>query len=135
MDSAGWDTRRASDLLLGGEPNRFVAEESTGSPPGGALDIGAGEGRNATWLAGLGWRVTAVDFSPAAVAQEQPHRRSWPAGLTARRAERVRRRSAGRSAGTRTVSRTRTTRAGLSSAMSKLTDTPSPSRLNPCRVR
>ena len=35
MDSAGWDTRyRASELVWGGEPNRFVAEELTGTPPG-----------------------------------------------------------------------------------------------------
>ena len=47
MDSAGWDARyRASDLVWGGEPNRFVAEEFTGMPPGRALDLGAGEGRS-----------------------------------------------------------------------------------------
>lgn len=68
MDSTGWDTRyRANDLVWGGDPNRFVAEEFTGTPPGRALDIGSGEGRNAMWLAGLGWRVTAVDFSTVAV--------------------------------------------------------------------
>ncbi len=68
MDSAGWDSRyRASDLVWGGEPNRFVADEFTGTPPGRALDLGAGEGRNAIWLAGLGWQVTAVDFSEVAV--------------------------------------------------------------------
>jgi SAM-dependent methyltransferase len=27
------------------------------------LDVGAGEGRNAIWLAHRGWQVTAVDFS------------------------------------------------------------------------
>jgi SAM-dependent methyltransferase len=31
--------------------------------PGTALDLGAGEGRHAVWLAGRGWSVTAVDFS------------------------------------------------------------------------
>src|SRR6266496_51844 len=36
-------------------------------PPGWALDLGAGEGRNAVWLAERGWRVTAVDFSPVAL--------------------------------------------------------------------
>ncbi len=35
--------------------------------PGTALDLGAGDGRNAVWLAEHGWRVTAVDFSPVAV--------------------------------------------------------------------
>ena len=81
MDSAGWDARyRASDLVWGGEPNRFVADEFTGTPPGRALDLGAGEGRNAIWLAGLGWRVTAVDFS--AVAVDRARRLAHEQGVT-----------------------------------------------------
>lgn len=67
MDRAGWDERyAAADLMWGAGPNRFVAEEFADLPPGRALDLGSGEGRNAIWLAGLGWRVTAVDFSPVA---------------------------------------------------------------------
>ena len=50
-------------MVWSAEPNRFVAAELSGVPAGRALDLGAGEGRNAVWLAGLGWRVTAVDFS------------------------------------------------------------------------
>lgn len=81
VDSAGWDARyRAGDLVWGGEPNRFVAAEFTGASPGRALDIGAGEGRNAIWLAGLGWRVTAVDFS--AVAIERGRRLAEQQGVT-----------------------------------------------------
>ena len=49
------------------EPNRFLVDEVGGLTPGRALDLGAGEGRNAIWLAGLGWRVTAVDFSAVAL--------------------------------------------------------------------
>ena len=68
MDRTGWDARyAASDLVWGGEPNRFVVEELTGVPPGRAVDLAAGEGRNAIWLAGLGWSVTAVDFSGVAI--------------------------------------------------------------------
>jgi SAM-dependent methyltransferase len=67
MDRAGWDARYSeADLMWGAGPNRFVAEEFTGVPPGRALDVGSGEGRNAIWLAEHGWRVTAVDFSPVA---------------------------------------------------------------------
>ena len=68
MDSTAWDARYAMDQLVwGAEPNRFVAAEFTGLRPGRALDLGAGEGRNAIWLARQGWQVTAVDFSPVAV--------------------------------------------------------------------
>ncbi len=70
VDSAGWDARyAASDLVWGAEPNRFVVREFAGLPAGRALDIGAGEGRNAIWLAEMGWRVTAVDFSPVAIGR------------------------------------------------------------------
>ena len=40
--------------------------------PGTAVDLAAGEGRNAIWLAGRGWDVTAVDFS-AAGRGHRPH--------------------------------------------------------------
>jgi SAM-dependent methyltransferase len=62
--SEEWDRRYAgSELVWTAEPNRFVEAELRDLPPGRALDIAAGEGRNAVWLAGRGWRVTAVDFS------------------------------------------------------------------------
>ncbi|WP_018772586.1 SAM-dependent methyltransferase [Arthrobacter sp. 131MFCol6.1] len=38
-----------------------------GIAPGRALDLGAGDGRNAVWLAGRGWHVTAMDFSAEAL--------------------------------------------------------------------
>jgi SAM-dependent methyltransferase len=59
-----WDGRyAASEFLWTVEPNRFVVQELSGLPPGQALDLACGEGRNAVWLAQRGWRVTAVDFS------------------------------------------------------------------------
>lgn len=81
MDSNDWDTRYASspDLVWTGEPNRFVVEATVDLPPGRALDLAAGEGRNAVWLAGQGWRVTAVDFSPVAV--ERGHRLARDRGV------------------------------------------------------
>ena len=39
--------------------------------PGKALDVACGTGRNALYLASLGWQVTAVDRSPVAIAALQ----------------------------------------------------------------
>ena len=39
--------------------------------PGRAIDIGAGEGRNAVWLAKAGWDVTAVDVSDVGLARAE----------------------------------------------------------------
>ena len=59
--------RAAEGALWGEEPNGWVAEQAAGMPPGRALDLGAGDGRNALRLAADGWAVTAVDFAPAAI--------------------------------------------------------------------
>jgi ubiquinone/menaquinone biosynthesis C-methylase UbiE len=65
VDAAGWDERYADrDLVWSATPNRTVEAQVEGLPPGRALDLAAGEGRNAIWLAEQGWRVTALDFSP-----------------------------------------------------------------------
>jgi SAM-dependent methyltransferase len=72
-----WNERySASELVWGAEPNRFLAEEPAAAEPGEsgrrtgrALDLACGEGRNAIWLASLGWRVTGVDFSDVAIAR------------------------------------------------------------------
>lgn len=70
MDAAAWDERyRASESVWGAEPNRWVAQELSDLRPGVAVDLACGVGRNALWLAGRGWRVYAVDFSPVAVAK------------------------------------------------------------------
>ncbi|MFL6133228.1 MAG: class I SAM-dependent methyltransferase, partial [Nocardioidaceae bacterium] len=66
MDARAWDERyAASELIWSATPNRFVEAELTSLPPGRAVDLAAGEGRNALWLADRGWHVTAVDFSLA----------------------------------------------------------------------
>ena len=68
MDADTWDERyAAADLVWSAEPNRFVAAECADLPPGTAVDLAAGEGRNAIWLARRGWQVTAVDFSQVAL--------------------------------------------------------------------
>lgn len=72
MDAREWDRRYAeSELIWSAAPNRFVASELADLPPGRALDVAAGEGRNSIWLAERGWRVTAVDFSRAGLEKGQ----------------------------------------------------------------
>jgi len=68
MDSEAWDVRYGSqELVWSAEPNRFLVEEAMDLPPGRALEVACGEGRNAIWLATRGWDVTAFDFSKVAI--------------------------------------------------------------------
>ncbi len=70
MDRDDWDERYAGEeLVWTAEANRFLVEEVGGLPPGRALDVACGEGRNAVWLAELGWAATGVDFSPAGLGK------------------------------------------------------------------
>jgi SAM-dependent methyltransferase len=63
-----WNKRYTeAGFLWGVDPNRFLVSECEAMPPGRALDLACGEGRNAVWLAGKGWQVTGVDFSDAAL--------------------------------------------------------------------
>jgi 2-polyprenyl-3-methyl-5-hydroxy-6-metoxy-1,4-benzoquinol methylase len=65
-----WNTRYSgTELVWTATPNRFLVAESADLPVGRALDLAAGEGRNAVWLAEQGWDVTAVDFSDVALAK------------------------------------------------------------------
>lgn len=68
-----WDDRYATAAAANGsvwslEPNAWVAEAVGSLEPGSAVDLGAGEGRTALWLASRGWQVTAVDFSAMGLA-------------------------------------------------------------------
>jgi SAM-dependent methyltransferase len=68
MRAEQWDERyRSAELVWGTHPNRWVARELADLPPGRALDLACGEGRNALWLAARGWRVSAVEFSAVAL--------------------------------------------------------------------
>lgn len=61
---AQWDLRFAEPGFAYGEaPNVFLVSAVAGMPPGEALSLAEGEGRNAVHLARLGHKVTAVDFS------------------------------------------------------------------------
>ena len=70
MDSSDWDRRYGgADLVWSAEPNSWVRELCAPMAAGRALDIAAGEGRNALWLVEQGWDAVATDFSPVAVAR------------------------------------------------------------------
>jgi 2-polyprenyl-3-methyl-5-hydroxy-6-metoxy-1,4-benzoquinol methylase len=49
-------------------PSVFMMESTKDLTPGTALDVGAGQGRNAVWLAQQGWDVTAIDISSVGLA-------------------------------------------------------------------
>lgn len=72
MRSEDWDAKfSASEFLFTDRPNQTVVAEVTELPPGRALDVAAGQGRNAVWLAAQGWQVTAVDFSPVGLGRAE----------------------------------------------------------------
>jgi SAM-dependent methyltransferase len=76
MDQESWDQRyRTSTALWSGQPNAQLLREAADLTPGTALDVGCGEGADAIWLAGRGWRVTAVDFSTVALDRAAAHAR------------------------------------------------------------
>jgi len=68
MDAEYWNQRYdQTELVWSAGPNVWVEQVASGLAPGTALDLGAGEGRNALWLAENGWDATAVDFSSVAI--------------------------------------------------------------------
>lgn len=68
MHKDKWNQRYSGkELLWPQEPSAILKREMADIPPGQALDLAAGEGRNAFFLAKQGWEVTAVDFSEVAV--------------------------------------------------------------------
>lgn len=61
----------AAMFKFGGGPDRplaLLADAVRDMPPGRAVDVAMGNGRNALYLALLGWKVTGYDISPDGVA-------------------------------------------------------------------
>ncbi|WP_373046955.1 SAM-dependent methyltransferase [Vulgatibacter sp.] len=70
MEREDWNQRYAAEgLIWTARANRFLVAETEGLSPGRALDLAAGEARNAVWLAERGWSVRAVDFSDVAITK------------------------------------------------------------------
>ncbi len=69
-----WDSHYgARPQVWSGDPNAILVREVADLKPGTALDLGCGEGADAVWLAGRGWRVTAVDISGVALDRAAGH--------------------------------------------------------------
>lgn len=76
--------RERPDLVAQRPPNAHLRAELTGLPAGRALDAGCGHGAEAMWLAAAGWTVTAVDFSPTALAHARSTARTVGADVADR---------------------------------------------------
>jgi SAM-dependent methyltransferase len=70
-EATRWDRFYAGDGAdaphWSGLPNPSLVTEVATLPPGRALDVGCGEGGDAIWLGGRGWRVTGIDPSGLAL--------------------------------------------------------------------
>jgi 16S rRNA C967 or C1407 C5-methylase (RsmB/RsmF family) len=62
-----WDEHYADAANRDDSPSPLLVHVAEMLPPGDALDLASGPGRNAVYLAQLGWRVTAVDSSAVAI--------------------------------------------------------------------
>lgn len=68
-NEADWDHRYGGEQIWSGNPNGTLVAEVADLRPGRVLDVGAGEGGDAVWLAEQGWAVTANDVSSRALAR------------------------------------------------------------------
>jgi len=79
LTQATWDARYSgSTRVWSGNPNPRLVEhvtrlQASGTAPGTALDVGAGEGADSVWLASQGWQVTALDISEVALGRVAQH--------------------------------------------------------------
>ena len=64
-----WDAYYSDPANIKRNPHPLLVQVAELLPPGRALDLACGAGRNALYLASLGWQVTAVDSSAVALAQ------------------------------------------------------------------
>ncbi len=62
-----WNDVFRNDTGFEKKPNQFLVEITKGIKTGTALDLAMGQGRNALYLASIGWKVTGIDFAEEGV--------------------------------------------------------------------
>jgi len=78
-----WDSRYSEPgFTYGTEPNEFLVSATAHIPKGRVLCLAEGEGRNAVYLAGLGYDVTGVDSSSVGMKKAEELAKSRNVSIT-----------------------------------------------------
>ena len=81
MSQQKWNERFAKEgFAYGSQENKFLRDSVHYLQKGQILSLGEGEGRNAVYLASLGFDVTAIDYSD--VGLEKTQKRAKEANVT-----------------------------------------------------
>jgi SAM-dependent methyltransferase len=67
MKLADWNARYRSREEIDHDPAALLVRATSTLPPGRALDLACGAGRNAIWLMERGWDVVAIDGADEAI--------------------------------------------------------------------
>jgi len=68
-----WNERYRARDDINPDPAELLVSAASGLPPGRALDLACGAGRNAIWLASRGWDVVAIDGADEAIGILRSH--------------------------------------------------------------
>jgi hypothetical protein len=66
-ERARWNEIFRNDTGFEKQQNKLLVEVTKGLKPGTALDLAMGQGRNALYLASIGWKTTGIDFADEGV--------------------------------------------------------------------
>jgi 2-polyprenyl-3-methyl-5-hydroxy-6-metoxy-1,4-benzoquinol methylase len=84
LESEYWSGffRGNTDENFNRKPNPLLVWSVTRLPPGKALDVGVGQGRNAIYLAKRGWDVTGIDRAEGALAVSRQYAKEQGVRIT-----------------------------------------------------
>ncbi|UYZ62972.1 class I SAM-dependent methyltransferase [Hymenobacter weizhouensis] len=75
-------TGKETRILFNARPNALLVEAIKGRPPGLALDVGMGQGRNTIYLAQQGWDAYGFDIADEAINLAQDNARKAGVKIT-----------------------------------------------------